>query len=484
MARSARILQRCVVETLEARNLLSSSFLDDWGDYLSDWSDNAQDIPADTQPAMPADEPTTSTQPAPSANTQPASQPTSQPATGTDTPSPTQPEATPTPEEPPVTPWDGTDSTSDSSLPEWDIGVSLDASGGSTGCPATTAPTIYPDAYEYDDQAQLARPIRTDWAPQYHTIDRADDVDWVYFDVPSRAEVVAETDGTSGDTEMWLFSGNDLQNAIAYDNNGGHGEFSRIAREGHHAEPAGRYFVAVASHDGALIDQYSLRVAVRPQDAQADPVFNENYYLAHNPDVQQAITFGQVATGWDHFVLYGQFEGRQPSLYFNEGYYRQTNPDVAAAIRRGDFASGWQHFEQFGLREGRQGSPYFNDAAYLSANPDVAAGVASGQVRSGLDHFLLFGQFELRATGSGFDGAYYLAHNPDVAAAVAAGQMTAYAHFINYGQFENRRPGPAYDEAAYLARYADVAAAVASGAFRSGWEHWVQFGMREGRIAV
>jgi putative transposase len=39
-----------------------------------------------------------------------------------------------------------------------------------------------------------------------------------------------------------------------------------------------------------------------------------------------------------------------------------------------------------------------------------------------------------------------------------------------------------FDEAWYLATYSDVADAVRAGACASGWDHYVQFGLREGRL--
>jgi hypothetical protein len=83
-----------------------------------------------------------------------------------------------------------------------------------------------------------------------------------------------------------------------------------------------------------------------------------------------------------------------------------------------------------------------------------------------------------------FDEAFYLQTNPDVAAAVAAGMIPSGAvHFVNFGVKEGRigKPGQLYDEATYLAKNPDVANAVSAGVFASGFEHLVLFGRREGR---
>lgn len=128
-------------------------------------------------------------------------------------------------------------------------------------------------------------------------------------------------------------------------------------------------------------------------------LFDENTYLQQNPDVANAVSLGGFASGFDHFLKHGQFEGRQPSGFYSESYYLQQNPDVASAVSLGGFATG-------------------------------------------LDHFLSHGQFEKRDPIAGFNTGYYLQQNPDVAAAVNAGAMTALEHYVFFGKNEGRFPIP------------------------------------------
>lgn len=63
-------------------------------------------------------------------------------------------------------------------------------------------------------------------------------------------------------------------------------------------------------------------VRFRPQSAwewlgQIDSLFNENAYLRANPDVAQAVAQGAVASGWDHYMRFGQREYRNPG---SDGY--------------------------------------------------------------------------------------------------------------------------------------------------------------------
>jgi len=137
-------------------------------------------------------------------------------------------------------------------------------------------------------------------------------------------------------------------------------------------------------------------VGTRVISIPSPPLFDEAFYLATNPDIAAAVRSGAIASGWVHFNLYGQYEGRNPSMYFNQAYYLAQNPDVAAALNAGLIKSAFQHFLVYGQREGRKASVNFSEAYYLARYPDIAAAVASGALRSGLEHYILYGQFEGR----------------------------------------------------------------------------------------
>ncbi len=93
--------------------------------------------------------------------------------------------------------------------------------------------------------------------------------------------------------------------------------------------------------------------------------FNEHDYLFLNPDVVEAIRRGEFLSGYDHYIRVGQFENRRISLScgrihdgrwceYNESDYLFLNPDVATAVRRGEFSSGYEHYIRYGQYEGRQ----------------------------------------------------------------------------------------------------------------------------------
>ncbi len=55
-------------------------------------------------------------------------------------------------------------------------------------------------------------------------------------------------------------------------------------------------------------------------------------------------------------MLYGQYEGRLPgplAVGFDESYYLNEYPDVAAAVNDGTYISGFEHYALFGYFEGR-----------------------------------------------------------------------------------------------------------------------------------
>ncbi len=214
-------------------------------------------------------------------------------------------------------------------------------------------------------------------------------------------------------------------------------------------------------------------------------LFDTNYYLTRYPDVAQAIIRGAFSSGLAHFLQFGQFEGRNPSVRFNNSNYLAQNPDVADAVNRGALRSGFQHFILYGQIEGREATTLFDREFYLAQNPDVAQAVTNRAFRSAYEHFIELGQAERRNPNAFFDANFYLNQNPDVARAVSQGAFSsAYEHFLNFGQVEGRNPSLLFNTRVYLARNPDVAQAVTNGAFRSAFEHFFLFGRAEGRVAV
>lgn len=127
-----------------------------------------------------------------------------------------------------------------------------------------------PDAYEADaadNTADYATTIVVDAGPQTHSIHVTSDVDWVSFTLVAQSDIIIETRGASGNTQLWLY-GQDASTPIVFNDNSGVGDFSLILRTGPDALPAGTYYakVAEASQD-STIPSYTISVtALQPGD--------------------------------------------------------------------------------------------------------------------------------------------------------------------------------------------------------------------------
>ncbi|MDB9529034.1 DUF4347 domain-containing protein [Oscillatoria sp. CS-180] len=177
-----------------------------------------------------------------------------------------------------------------------------------------------------------------------------------------------------------------------------------------------------------------------------------------------------------------------------------TDTFVVGTVAGDNPVSVFQFKDFVRFEEMDEGIPYqggnaeFNEQVYLLTNPDIQAAVNNGVFSNGGYHYSFFGASEGRSTlplnleigglkiASLFDETYYLGLYGDVDTAVAAGDFIyGFEHFVKFGVLEGRNPSLYYDEATYLANNGDVATAVNSGSFSSGLEHYLAFGHREER---
>lgn len=87
--------------------------------------------------------------------------------------------------------------------------------------------------------------------------------------------------------------------------------------------------------------------------AHSVPV-DEAWYLSRNPDVVAAINGGQIQSARQHWIEFGYFEGRLPSLpVIDPGWYVNQYPDVARGVAAGAIQSPQSHYLDFGYQEGR-----------------------------------------------------------------------------------------------------------------------------------
>ena len=146
----------------------------------------------------------------------------------------------------------------------------------------------YPgDAYERDNVSGAAKEI-ANGETQARNIHAAGNKDWAKFTIGSGGASIVrlETAGTRGDTQMWLYrqnaAGTGAGTLIAYNDNGGVGNFSRIRAA---ALPAGTYYVKITENgNDGKIAAYTLRAA---WGVRAD---------AYEPDNTEAAA-GTIANG-------------------------------------------------------------------------------------------------------------------------------------------------------------------------------------------
>lgn len=263
------------------------------------------------------------------------------------------------------------------------------------------------------------------------------------------------------------------------------GEFGTVSHDFTYAMPVltvGTHSVQIFAIDPATNSKTLIgTTSVTSQNS----LFDDHYYLATYPNVAAAVADGQFATGYDHYIQFGQFEGFNPNPYWNEAWYLKENPDVAAAVKAGTISSGFMHYYLYGQYEGRGGLLYFNTTYYLDNNPAVVTAIADGQDTSAFQHFMDFGQYEGIAPMLYFSSTYYDAHNSFILNFVTGEPMSSdFEQFILYGQYEGLQASTLYNEATYLADNPDVAAAVSAGVFPDGFQHWLEYGQFEGRTAV
>ncbi len=111
------------------------------------------------------------------------------------------------------------------------------------------------DVYEPNNDSGTATAIGLNTS-QAHSIVPVNDTDWLTFTLSSTTDIVIETSGDSGDTELWLYDSGLTQ--IEYDDDGGTGYFSLIAKS---SLTAGTYYIKVGEFgNDSTIASYSISI--------------------------------------------------------------------------------------------------------------------------------------------------------------------------------------------------------------------------------
>jgi len=133
------------------------------------------------------------------------------------------------------------------------------------------------DRYEPDNGKSSAKPI-TSGQTQSRSIHVAGNVDWVKFTLTRASAVVIDTNGSSGDTEMWLYGPNSstvLAPSPSYSDDA-HGRWAKIEHAATNALAAGTYYLKIQEYgNNGTIASYTLSFrATTAQRTAATPTFN------------------------------------------------------------------------------------------------------------------------------------------------------------------------------------------------------------------
>ncbi|TWB08374.1 glycosyltransferase [Gluconacetobacter diazotrophicus] len=274
--------------------------------------------------------------------------------------------------------------------------------------------------------------------------------------------------------------------------------------------------LALAGHASCTQDDiHAARARALRRDAAADPGhqpawyrFDPDWYRAAYPFVAKQMVF----LGCDDVVAYfrdfGIGLGHSPNPFFDEAWYRTAHPDITRLIADGVVQNGFVHYLTTGFTD-RSPHWLFDSGLYRRAHPDLSPeGLAIRGYRNLYDHYLevgdpsgLRGQWLFDPSGRFrhvaaslphvaptlslspcFDAIWYLKTYPEVAALIAAGAYSCALHHYLANPTPTRFCAtPWFSEDYYRVFYEDVDSALRNGTFRTGYEHFLEFGLREWR---
>ncbi|WP_131800189.1 rhamnan synthesis F family protein [Methylobacterium indicum] len=176
-------------------------------------------------------------------------------------------------------------------------------------------------------------------------------------------------------------------------------------------------------------------------------LFDSIWYLKQYPDVA-ASDFDPVV----HYLKFGGYEGRNPSIYFDSKKYLQVNEDVADLGQ-----NPLLHWLRYGKAEGRYSSLSFATATENKINDFHPAVINE--------------IYKIIKEAGEFSDVYYFSHYPDI---MRSG-MDPLEHYIKHGYYENRNPSAEFDTWYYKTSYPQHSEGPAAGLL-----HYIKHGKSAG----
>lgn len=100
-----------------------------------------------------------------------------------------------------------------------------------------------------------------------------------------------------------------------------------------------------------------LQIAIGTSD------FDEDDYLANNPDVDLALRSGRIEGAYQHYLGFGYFEGRRGGVFFDDDWYLKNYTDVYRAVKASRVKSASDHYYSSSAAEGRSPNEAQEDSA-------------------------------------------------------------------------------------------------------------------------
>ena len=245
--------------------------------------------------------------------------------------------------------------------------------------------------------------------------------------------------------------------------------------------------------DGFVVQAY----ASRYQDLQNAYGSNlKNYYLHY---ISRGVNENRNASDFKTVNGYiAEMNGVDYSSVYDGDYYYSHNGDLAAALGK-DGTKLLKHFVEYGMNEGRCANSSFNVNGYYNMYPDLRS-IFENNIQDYYHHYMEFGKNEGRnglgsavlqgritkLKGTDYASVYnydsYLANNPDVQAAYGGNDIKTLQHFIDFGMREGRTASSTFNLDDYRGNYQDLWDAYRLDNTKY-YMHYIKYGINEGRIA-
>lgn len=205
--------------------------------------------------------------------------------------------------------------------------------------------------------------------------------------------------------------------------------------------------------------------------------FDELWYRDRYPEVDELISRGDVACGWQHYIRDGAAKRLNPAAWFDEDWYEKQYPELRQSIRAGSILCGFEHFLLYGIYQDRSPSVYFNSSwyrrQYLSEHSE----------RIPIVHYLFSRPEKRLSPVPFFDSDWYAKQYLTAVPEHPSRCWAPFEHYLLIGRRRAYSPSPLFNEMLYRDMYPEVVAKLENGTYLTGFEHYAREGVMNGFVA-